>query len=388
MENIDALMDVLELSAAAQSAIRLPLNLSEAEKVSGNKWKKEILRIGELIVDSTGRKFNFTSDFLKSMKENYHKGILDYVPLVYADSKTNAHTFSAKAEDYAGLVEGLELDDPDNPTKAYAIFNLTEDTSKMVEHNRKFGVSVTAHPNFVDGPRGEYVGPMLLDVCATHKPKLTKMEGWDRVEVMASNVHEKYGVIDLSDETYNVIETTDRGGGNMAEQDNNNSKPLELSQEMLTQIMESDAVKTAITNQVTAATAEKDAEITRLSNQVGDIQDKSYSQVVKAATASYKQAGVPPVIVDAAEALMLSLSADETDETIQLSVKEGDETKTLELSRVELITKMLDETKGFVDLSAETGSTEDVDDSGRMTGDRRKNAVNHLLSLAGSQDAE
>lgn len=358
-----------------KSAVRLPLNMSVMEKV-GDKFKKEILRVGEIVVDAkTGRKFNFTSDFLRGIVSNFGK-VLDYVPLLYTDSK-NAHTATGHHGNYAGTVEELSLDDPVNPTKVYGTFNLTDDAKAMIEHNPRYGVSVTAHPTFVDAASGEFHGPMLLDVAGTHQPKLTKMDNWEKVSVMASEVQSDYDVLDLSNEAYveEVLIIDDvKKGGNMAEE------TLNLSQEQIAQLipelLKSEAVKQAINAQVQTETAAKDEEITRLSNAVSDIRTNSYKQIVESAISTYKHNGVPPAVCDYAEALMLSFSSQEQDQTIKLSV--GD-TEEQEINKVMVVTKMLDEIKGIIDLSKEKG--EETEEEVELSDDQRTAAVNQLVSL-------
>lgn len=356
VEDIEAFMQVVNLSAAAQSAIRLPLHMSEATKVEGGKYKKEILRVGEIVVDRFGRKFNFTSQFLKDMKKNFDKRPLDYVPLLYTKDG-EVHASSSDPNKYGGYIEDIELDNPDNPTKAYGMFNLTEDTAKVVEHNPKFGVSVTAHPNYVDGPRGVYYGPTLLDVAATHKPKLTRMGDWSKVSVMASNEQEEFSVIDLSDSTF-VEETEKKEEIPMAEKELNNNV-VELSdeqrQELFSEFMKSDMFQSALST----AVKDKDAEIARLSSSMDEIQRDSYETLVKSAINTYRDKdgkGVPPIMLSMAEELLLSFTPEERNTTIELSMGEGENATTETVNRVQLVTKMLEESKNFLDLGKEAGS--------------------------------
>ncbi len=347
VNNVDAFMQVMELSAAAQSAVRLPLNLSEMTKV-GDRYKKEILKVGEIVVDhNTGRKFDFTPRFLRQLKTNFEKGVMDYVPLLFTDDN-NRHVKNGAPGSYGGFVEELSLDDEDNPTKLFGTFNLTEDTRRMVEHNPKYAVSVTAHPNFVDLSKGEYHGPLLMNVAGTHDGKLKKLSPWERLTVNASNGEEDFDVIDLSNAEY--IEIT--GGDEMPE-------TVELSNEQRTELfnefMQSDAFKSALE----AATQAKDAQIAELSTQVSGMADTNYNALVTATTDRYRDAGVPPVLVDMAKELMLSFTLDERNTEIELSIGEGDSATTEKLPRIALVTKMLDECKGLIKLSAEEGSQEE-----------------------------
>ncbi len=377
VNNVEAFMHVMELSAGAQSAIMTPMNMSTAQHVGNNIYKKEILSAGEIVIDQEGNKFDFSPQFLKDLKKNFDKQPLDYVPLLYTNDK-DQHVMSADPKYYGGTIQELSLDDDSNPQKLFATFNLDDKTAELVRHNPKYGVSVTAHPNFVDYPRSTYYGPTLLNVAASHYPKKTKMSEWQKVGVMASQEQRDYELINLS-MNYNddVKEDDDMAG--------ETDKPLELSSEMLVKALESDAAKSAIADAVAAATKEKDDEIQRLSSQMGNIESKGYEQLVTAALAKYNTSGdkgVPPVLIDYASALLLSFGPEERDETIKLSTGEGDKKEDLELNKVELVTKFLDETQGLLNLSSEAGSSEDNDEP--LDDEKRNAGVNFLLEMTGN----
>jgi hypothetical protein len=319
---------------------------------------------------------------LKGIVQNFKKNPVDYVPFLFTD-KEDKHTMTANPNTYGGKVVELSLDDPENPTRLYGEFDLTEDTEKVVNHNPQYGVSVTAHPNYIDSPRGEYYGPTLLNVAATHYPKMTKMGQWEKVSVMASSEPHDYQVINLSMEKFVDDDTNEVSEKEVSME---NDKPLELSSEQLAQLMESDAVKNAIANQVEAQVKEKDDKIVELSNQIGEIQNDSYSKLVEAALNTYNTSGdgkgVPPVVLDYAKGLLLSMGPAERDEVITLSTGAGDEKKEEKLNKVQIVTKMLDEIKGTLDLSGEVGSEDDGSES-KVVQDR-DSGVNWLLEMTGN----
>lgn len=377
LEDTTQFMEVLELSAESQKAIRLPLNTTTADKVGNKRYKKEILRVGELVVDRLGRKFNFTPNFLKGLRDNFQKQVFDYVPLLYT-KEGEVHASSADPGHYGGTVENLTLDDEENPTRLYGEFNLTDATAAVVDHNPKFGVSVTAHPNYVDTPRGQYYGPMLLDVAATHKPKMTKMDGWEKVAVQMSDDRIEYEVLDLSMETF--VEILPEHEEEKVMEDNTIQLSDEQKQSLFAEFMQSDMVKNAVAAEVAA----KDEEITRLSNTVGELQNNGYSSAVKAALNVYRvgEDVVPPVILNMAEEMLLSFGPEERNATITLSMGEGDAAKEETLSRVQLMTKILDETRGFIKLSNEQGSGKEPTADEVITDEDE--AVNFLLNLSNS----
>lgn len=384
--NVDAFMQTMELAAGAQTAMRLPLNLSASEKVGDNQYKKEILRVGEIVVDrKTGRKFNFSSDFLKQLKSNFDNKPLDYVPLLYSKAGY-VHASDSSPNSYGGVMESLELDDPDNPTKAYGTFNLTDDTLKVIEHNPKFGVSVTAHPNFVNKWDSKYYGPMLIDVNATHMPTLQKLGEWEKATAnLSDEVKDEYDVIDLSDAEFNVVETetTEKEGDTDMPDNDTTTQEVKLSDEQVQALLGTDAVKEAIRLSVAEATSAKDDEIKTLRGSVESIKKSSYESAVKSGLGSFVGQGVPPAMVELGQELLLSMEEDDAGQVIELSTGEGDDAKTEKLSRVQIVSRMLDMAKGTVDLGDEQGSG-DEDDLEKLSDAQRSSAVNQLLALEGN----
>lgn len=378
VNNVEAFMHVMELSAGAQSAIMTPMNMSTSEHMGNNIYKKEILSAGEIVIDQDGNKFDFSSQFLKDLKTNFDKKPLDYVPLLYTNEK-DQHVMSADPKYYGGLIQELSLDNEINPQKLYATFNLDDKTAEIVRHNPKYGVSVTAHPNFVDYPRSTYYGPTLLNVAASHYPKKTKMSEWEKVGILASQELHEYELINLS-MNFNDDAKEEK---DMAE--DVKDKPLELSSEMIVEALGSDAAKTAIAKAVEDATKDKDAQIQELSSQVGNIKSEGYEQLVAAALSKYNTSGdkgVPPVLIDYATALLLSFGPEERDETIKLSTGAGDTKENLELNKVQLVTKFLDEAQGLLNLSSEAGSETDEDEA--QSKEKRDAGVNFLLEMTGT----
>lgn len=385
--NVDAFMQTMELAAGAQTAMRLPFNKTEGTRVGDNKYKKEVLRVGEVVVDrATGRKFNFSSDFLKQLKNNFDNSPLDYVPLLYA-KEGYVHASDSTPNSYGGMMESLELDDDENPTKAYGTFNLTDDTLKVIEHNPKFGVSITAHPNFVNKWDSKYYGPMLLDVNATHMPTLQKMGEWEKVTANLSDSKDEYEVIDLSDAEFNVVETTSKEKEGDTDMPENNETTQEqqvnLSDAQVQALLGTDAVKEAIRLSVQEATSAKDEEIANLRGSVDNIRKSSYETAVRTGLGSYVNQGVPPVMVELGQELLLSMEEDDAGQTIELSTGEGDDAKTEKLSRVQIVSRMLEEAKNVIDLSAEQGSGDEDNLTNELSDESRSAAVQQLLALSG-----
>jgi hypothetical protein len=377
VNDVEAFMSLMELSAAAQSPIRLPvLNLSEdGTQISANEFEKEILTTGSIHYKD-GRKVAFTPEMLKMAYENFNKNVLESgVNCQYVNDK-GEHTESGKY--YAGKVTQLSLDNPDNPSSLKAKINLTDEAAAMVKHNPKYGASVTLHPHYVEPSSLRYHGSTLFQVALTPRARKTGMSEW--APIAASD--ERDGVIDLSMETFITDVETSEGGKDMAD----NDKPLELSDEQIQNLLSTDAVKNAIQAEVQTQVKAKDDQIVELSNQIGTIKQESYESVVKSAINTYRNRdgkGVPPVILDAAETLMLSFGFDERNELLELSVPnaDGEGSTTEKMSKIGVVTKLLDETVGLLDLSGEKGSGKGEEEL-ELSGDSADAAVNELVALA------
>lgn len=272
----------------------------------------------------------------------------------------------------------MSLDDEENPTKMRAKFDVTDEARKIIEHNPRFGVSVKVHPNFTDPSTGEYYGAQLLHVAGTHYPRLREMDEW---KAIAASVDPDGETIDLSDGEFDAVEaSTDdivsTEGDEMAD------KKDETQVLTLDAIMGSDAFKEALQLAVDEQTAELKKENEALRGNVDTMRKESYETTVKGAINTYRNAGVPPIMLDMGEALLLSFDQETRNETLELSVTDGDETKTETLSRVAIVTKMLDEAKGFIDLGVERGSSEEAEDATELSAETVDEAAQYLANLA------
>ena len=363
-------LDIMEMSAAPEMALRLPvIELGSSATATGNgTFRKEIWRIGD--INYNGRKVRFTSDMLKQAYANWKKKPFEYVPFQFLHRSAAGEDHP---RDYAGRVTSLSLDDEENPTKMYADFSLTDEAKKIVEHNPAFGVSVKVHPNFVHPSTGQYYGPTLLHVAGTHFPRLGEMGEWKAIQ---AGIDPEDETIDLSagefegtapDEDVND-DNKGKEGGNMAD------KGTEQTQEQtfdLSAIMDSPAFKDALKLAVDEQTEDLRTRNADLEKQVAESRKEGYAATVKAAVNTYRGAGVKPIVLDYAEALMLSLDESQRNETIELSIGSGDEAKEVKLNTVQLITKLLDESKGAIDLGVERGSGKEQGDE-ELSEDKEK----------------
>ncbi len=382
----DKWVQAMELAAAPEMSLRLPaieLGGGAVATDAPGVFRKEIWRVGD--INYGGAKVRFTSQMLKGAYQNFKKGHpFGYIPFQFLHKSVNGEDHP---KDYAGKIVNLSVDDEENPQRMYADFSLTEDAQKIVKHNPQFGVSVKVHPNFVHPSTGQEYGPMLLHVAGTHFPRMSGSDSlnlgdWTPVAAGIDNAGE---TIDLSQAEFEgtitasndeIIETR-KEGDEMSEQNKGKEQTFDLSA-----VMESDAFKDALKLAVDAQTETLRKENETLREGIGNIRKESYVNTVKGAVDSYRAAGVPPVMLDAAEALLLSFDEETRNESFELSYGEGDNAKTETLSRVAILTKMLDEAKGFVDLGREKGSGQEPD-AKELSAEQEDEAAMFLASLTG-----
>lgn len=355
------------------------LDMSEAQKVSDNLYEKEIVRAAVIKDKKTGKEIRFDAQFMKEFKDHFDAILASdgYIPVQDVTDK-NEHTERTKYQ--VGVVEAMRLDDEKNPTKVIAQIKLNEDMQKVVDFNPKIGVSIGASYTHLS-EEGRPTNVFPRHVAITHRPKLNGMAAWKNLIKMS----EEAGILDLTDADYVELtqetEDTERKVNDMAVEKEGQTPTINL-----TELMEDEAFKSAfnaaVASQVTELTADKDAEIERLRNSVGEVQRSSYEQAVNLAVESYAQAGVPRMIRESAKALLLSFEAGEESKELNLTEGDGDEAKEVKLSRWQAVTRLLDEVKGVIDMTVEQGSAEEVETDGELTGDARKAAVDGLVGLA------
>lgn len=386
-------MELAENAAYSEALVRFPvMELSEPKKVGDDLYEKVIVR-NAIVKDTKGNNVMLDGNFMKALKANFEQlaATGEYVPLQFVKDD-NKHTDDPRY--YGGEVVKMELDDEDNPTSLKATFRLESDAKKVVDAQPKIGVSIGAQ--YMVDESGKPVNPSLKHIALAHRVQVKKMGNWRKL-INASEYGEAL-TLDLTDADMEVIELEQseddnpKGGKDMADdktgQETGNGK-VELTEEMLQTLLASDEVQAAITKQVTDAIDTLRTENETLRNRLGTVESKSFTQAVEAAVDSYANKGVPKVLRDLGQGLLLTFAQDD-DQTasIELSVTtgEGDEAKTeeLKLSRYEAVLRILDEAEGFVNMSKEKGSSEEVElsDSAPLQGDARAEAISVLTGKA------
>jgi hypothetical protein len=388
----DKFLELAEAATYQEALVRFPvLELaSEAKSVGDNLYKKVILR-NAVVTNTKGQKVRLDGDFMKALKQNFDDVTAsgEYVPLQFVKDD-NKHTDDPRY--YGGQITELELDDEQNPTCLTATFKLEDEARKVVDAQPKVGVSIGA--NYFTASDGRPVNPILRHVALAHRVKVKGMGAWQKM-IAASDYGEAL-TVDLTDADVifeeKEIESSQEGGTDMSESTNGDQK-FELTDEMLQEILASDAVKGVITEQIDAATATLKQENETLRTRMQKNESETYSKAVELAVDAYAQKGVPKVARDLVQGLLLTFEPGEGESaedapSIELTTVtgEGEEAteKKVELSRFEAAVRLLEEFEGFVNMSKEQGSSEDVDlsDDAPLQGDARKDAIAFLQGKA------
>lgn len=319
------------------STIISPLVEKETIQLSQGKgiFRKQILPRG---------KFNYEGEVIdfdqiaKDAKDAFDQGALDQVAFQLADG-SNRHNF--KPENFRGEVKAIELADDG----VYATFDFSHypDMQELVTKNPKFGVSAQIERNLKRGDGKEF-RHAFSHVLGTLNPRVTGMKPWEALALSKTDDE----VIDLTDVevTSAVTDTkkTDEG--------------ITLSKEeydKFKSFMDSlDAAETlTLSNEDGSGETEENPAI-KLANEraesalrlARESEIKLAKSEWKAARADLVNAGVPPVMLSKADALMERPDSDV--KPIQLSNSETLDPKAIVLS-------VLEEAKGTIDLSAGKG---------------------------------
>ncbi len=374
-------LQLAEQALAEQASLRLPVFqlAAEAQQVGdSDEFEKEILRATAF--NYKGSRVEITPEMLEATVQNFENSALDYVPFQFVTDE-NKHSDDPRLT--GGTITRLRLADDGKSLRAR--IKLNETAKQIVSGNPKFGVSVKLHPNYFDEANEKYYGPTLMHVAGTHRPRLKELAAWTPIK---ASVDDEDITIDLSDgefEGYDLsVDDGDKKGGDSDMKINTNNGEIELSDDVIKELAESQVFQGVIEAAVTSRTKELSDENKTLRERMDNQAAKTYKQAVELAVESYATKGVKKPVRDMVTALLLSFDADEAEETIELSIGEGDNAKEETLSKWELATRILEECEGQVDLSAETGSSEDDEaaSGGRLTGEKRARAVSGLADLA------
>lgn len=176
---------------AGRVTVLTPKDESEAIELGRSTWRKQILPVGSL--DYSGRKLNFTREYLNDIVSAFKSRAFDAVPLQLADA-SNSHT--NEPDRAAGEVIGLEATDQG----LFATVSTTDKGSQILRDHPNLGVSVRLVEDYVrqDGKSTTPHKAALQHVLATWAPRVSGMAPWQAVECS----EETDEVLDLSALTF------------------------------------------------------------------------------------------------------------------------------------------------------------------------------------------
>lgn len=315
-----------------------PLLGEEAIKLSEKKgiYRKQILPRG---------KFNYDGEVIdfdqigKDAKAAFEAGALDQVPFQLADGGNN-HNW--KPENYRGDVKNIELADDG----VYATFDFSHhpDMIDLIEKNPKFGVSAQIERNLKRGDGKEF-SHAFSHVLGTLNPRVTGMKPWEALTLSKTDDE----VIDLTD-----VEVTSAVTDTKKTEDETVTLSKADYDRMKSFLDSLDKAETLTFSEGEGEGQEEENPAIKLANERAENALKLARQSeVKLAAAEWKtkrqeliSAGVPPVLLSKADALMERPDSDV--KPIQLSNSQSLDPKAILLS-------VLEEAKGTIDLSEGKG---------------------------------
>lgn len=376
------------------SALQMPISREPSQALGRNLFRKHVLPVGSITYK--GRRIDFSRGYLAKLADHFKAGAFDAVPFLLAKDD-NTHTLDP--ERHRGEIKGFELADHGLD----AIIELTDEGAKVVRENPRLGVSariVEEGMPEVECPRKV---PAVEHVLGTLQPRVNGLRDWETVSDL-SRSYPAEQVIDLTAATYDDMPGTEadikltdeqraalkdagiaddkaeavakifaESGSEGTDADRTDAdKDQSGLKKLLGKLTgkDSDAeVEAELQKLVNDETPDetkaddKDKEPVALSKEAQaalDLSTATAAEARKEAQAAVRaldeqrfatrksellDAGVPPAMVDLAAPLLKG----DDEKVIELS--SGDKT-----SPREIVNKLLDEAKGYVDLSTGFGS--------------------------------
>lgn len=339
-----------------------PHDRTAAVELSQHFFRKQIAPLGQVNYrDRTGvdRSVNFDQAYFQKVIDAYKRGAMDQVPIQLAAPGTNKHNMDV--DKFAGDVVGLEITDQG----LEAIVSATDKGAAMIRDNPKLGASVAILENET---RGGKTWPALLQhVLLTLDPVAKGMQPWKEV-ALANQATE---TIDL---TEGVTMTDPAPQPDLDPQTDPVTDPVTepvVEAPDFTPTAEEQALAEQVFSEMVANgeledpdadddESEEDGAVTELQTATNLANEERISalEIELAQTrwaneaAVYIDAGVPPALIELAAPVLSNPSP----AVIELSNSE-----TVDASDV--IRKLLQQSRGFVELSRERGTSFNSSDS-------------------------
>lgn len=170
----------------------VPAALARTRKVQGRLFEKHILNMGPLIHPKTGGTITIDDAFVRTMQDNFARGVCDIVQVPLANDR-NEHVEKASAN--LGEVVGIRHRDG----KVYAMIDARQDADKFGK--TYLGASAFLSTDYTDSSTGKKAGPTLLHVAVTNRPYVTGLEDYKEVIAASADNTGEVVVLTLPEET-------------------------------------------------------------------------------------------------------------------------------------------------------------------------------------------
>jgi hypothetical protein len=157
-------------------AVRTPLNRGAALALGNKRYRKEILRLGD--IHYKGGIFPVTEDYLNKVQLAFDAKAVPSVPFQLADA-ANTHTQDPLRQ--FGSVTALHR----TPHGLDAVIEVNDEAARLVDEY-DLGVSVYIEPDRTTG-EGQHYDQVLLHVLGTVDPVLTSLAPWTEALAASNN---------------------------------------------------------------------------------------------------------------------------------------------------------------------------------------------------------
>lgn len=332
-------------------------DITEVELADGKAtkkvWKKQILPAG------TRQYKGQTLDFSKinpACLQAFDGGAFDGVPFVLALSDNEHPKLGDESKQLEGDVFKLEMGEDGSLFGYFDLSHSPNVEGTIRKSGGKFGVSGRIEVDYTAEDSGKHFDYALSHVCGTTRPHIKGLANWQPVEL--SEDEKNRPTIDFSSEI--IDEPKDDKNDTTKDKPEDDLVAVEIPKDKLERLlalldddldedeMEESAddveKKVELPAEAQKQIAAAEAASQRALELAENMQRDAAATRWKAQRATYLSDGVPPVLLDLAETVMKRHRA------VTLEFSEGDT-----VDATDVITKILDECKGYLVLSDEKG---------------------------------
>lgn len=326
------------------TVVNLPLDSSQIQLADDDDhvfWKQIIPMDREIVYGN--QKIKFSRPLLEQLKSNYDRRLMDQTAFQLADDENRHDSPEDLAKErnwdpqrYRGEVQETKITD----SGFWGKIRVTDDGLKIIKNNPKLGVSASIKPEWTDetGKQHKWV---LRHVVGTLNPKIKGMSPWQQGSItLSATDDENEEVFDLTtvEESTKNQEVSNQVTLSREEYDRMKSAIDEFAngEALLDEILAEEDDDEVDVN-LSDSTPAKDPAIVALENRVAASDWRSERK-------DYVAAGVPAAMLNLCDDVMAVADAP----VINLSDGATKDPR-------EVIRGILNEAKGFIDLSDENG---------------------------------